>query len=199
MVLWELTVATAYFLGLKRTYRLALGVQRRLIGPDNPRIRLFLHRRTRAIFDVAVKVHQNIQQRDIEAGRNLGNWVLRWLDRIKPSAEIHPLSANKYSSSRYPVPQHMTSYIYPTASRKPFAKIADRVSKGRLLFARWNTMAKYSPTVAMLMMSPMRPLGMNSQLRWLYDHSPRLPVARNGLSRYGGVFRSDIALLMQGN
>ncbi|RRT47631.1 hypothetical protein B296_00035692 [Ensete ventricosum] len=44
MVLWEMTVITAYFLGLKRTYRLALRIQRRLVGPNHPRIRQFLYR-----------------------------------------------------------------------------------------------------------------------------------------------------------
>ncbi|XP_018473340.1 uncharacterized protein LOC108844533 [Raphanus sativus] len=88
MVLWEITLGTAYFLGLRRTYRLALKIQRRVVGPKHPKIRQFLHRRTRKIFDVAVSVHKNIQQRDIEVGRNLGNWILRWLDRIKPAAQI---------------------------------------------------------------------------------------------------------------
>ncbi|WVZ09536.1 hypothetical protein V8G54_014066 [Vigna mungo] len=45
-------------------------------------------RRTRGVFDVAIKVHRNIQYRDIEAGRNFGNFILRWLDRMKPSAQI---------------------------------------------------------------------------------------------------------------
>jgi hypothetical protein len=40
MVLWELTAITAYFLGLKRTYR----IQRRLIGPNHPRTRDFVYR-----------------------------------------------------------------------------------------------------------------------------------------------------------
>ena len=44
MVLWELTLATAYFLGLKRTYRLVLKIQRRLISPKYSKIRQFLHR-----------------------------------------------------------------------------------------------------------------------------------------------------------
>ncbi|KAL5200287.1 hypothetical protein ABZP36_021490 [Zizania latifolia] len=44
MVLWELTAITAYFLGLKRTYRLSLRLQRRLIGPNHPRIRHFVYR-----------------------------------------------------------------------------------------------------------------------------------------------------------
>ncbi|KAK8940784.1 hypothetical protein KSP39_PZI009901 [Platanthera zijinensis] len=88
MVLWEITAATAYFLGLKRTYRIALRLQRRIFGPRQNKIRQFLHRRMRGIFDVAVSVHKNIQHRDLEAGRNIGNRILRLLDRIKPSAKI---------------------------------------------------------------------------------------------------------------
>ncbi|KAG7955869.1 hypothetical protein I3843_11G096400 [Carya illinoinensis] len=81
-------VGYCVFLGLKRTYRLALKIQRKVISPKHPKIRQFLHRRTRAVFNVAVKVHHNIQERDIEVGRNVGNWILRWLDRMKPSAQI---------------------------------------------------------------------------------------------------------------
>ncbi|KAK9215021.1 hypothetical protein WN944_007024 [Citrus x changshan-huyou] len=44
MVLWEITLGTAYFLGLKRTYRLALRIQPRVISPKHPRIRQFVHR-----------------------------------------------------------------------------------------------------------------------------------------------------------
>ncbi|RVW74219.1 hypothetical protein CK203_055968 [Vitis vinifera] len=44
MVLWEITLGTAYFLGLKRTYKLILRIQRRLVGPNHPKIRHFLHR-----------------------------------------------------------------------------------------------------------------------------------------------------------
>ena len=44
MVLWEMTVITAYFLGLKRTYRIALRIHRRLVGPNHPKIRQFLSR-----------------------------------------------------------------------------------------------------------------------------------------------------------
>ena len=42
MVLWEVTLGTAYFLGLKRTYGLALKIQRRLISPKHPKIRQFV-------------------------------------------------------------------------------------------------------------------------------------------------------------
>ncbi|TKY58544.1 hypothetical protein E2542_SST15608 [Spatholobus suberectus] len=84
MVLWEITLATAYVLGLKRTYRRVLRTQRRVLAPNHSKIRQFLHRRTRAVFDVAVKVNQNIQERDITVGRNMGNSILRWLDKMKP-------------------------------------------------------------------------------------------------------------------
>lgn len=93
MVLWELTLVTAYVLGLKRTYKLALRLQRRLISPRHATLRQFVHRRTRNIFDIALSVHRNIQNRDIEMGRSIGNRILQWLDRIKPSANIRGASS----------------------------------------------------------------------------------------------------------
>ncbi|XP_068327906.1 uncharacterized protein [Pyrus communis] len=98
MVLWEITLATAYFLGLCCTYRHALKIQRRLIGPNHLKICEFAHR-TRAVFDVAVKVHKNIQERDIEVGRNLGNRILRWLNRMKPEVEDSGTSITKQVES----------------------------------------------------------------------------------------------------
>lgn len=153
-------------------------------------------RRTRTIFDVVIRVHQNIQHRDIEAGRNLGNWVLRCLDRLKPSAEIRPPSPGRHPSR--PLPDRASSYNgQPAAARqKPCGNLADKVSKGRLLFARWNSMAKSSsspPAVAVMMAHPAKSLGTNGQLRQLCGH------ASGHRPRYGGVFRSDIAFLMQRN
>ncbi|CAI7885184.1 unnamed protein product [Closterium sp. NIES-53] len=87
MVLWELTLATAYFLGLKRTYRLALKIQKRVLLA-RPGIRDFAKRRTRAVFRVALTAVETIQHRDIEIGRSVGNFLLRFLDRMKPSAHI---------------------------------------------------------------------------------------------------------------
>ncbi|XAR70659.1 hypothetical protein NMG60_11027580 [Bertholletia excelsa] len=88
MVLWEITLATAYVLGLKRTFKLALQIQRRLIGPRHPKLRRFVYGRTRAVFDVVLKVQRSIQERDTGVGWSLGNWILQSLDRIKPSAQI---------------------------------------------------------------------------------------------------------------
>eukprot|EP00850_Spirogloea_muscicola_P020912 SM000230S07348 [mRNA] locus=s230:145677:148290:+ [translate_table: standard] len=87
MVLWEITLTTAYFLGLRRTYHLVLKLQRRLLK-NSPTTRDFLRRRTRGVFQLALGAIKGIQERDISLGRNIGNRVLRFLDRLKPSAQI---------------------------------------------------------------------------------------------------------------
>lgn len=103
MVLWEITLATAYFLGLKRTYKLALKIQKKIISAKHPKIRQFVQRRTRNVFDVALKVHYKIQERDIEVGRNLGNWILRWLDKLKPDAQIRgPPISHTNADAKFP-------------------------------------------------------------------------------------------------
>jgi len=48
---------------------------------------LLLHRRTRAVFSVALKANQSIQERDITFGRNMGNYILQRLNRMKPMAQ----------------------------------------------------------------------------------------------------------------
>eukprot|EP00850_Spirogloea_muscicola_P003025 SM000012S25287 [mRNA] locus=s12:130476:131654:- [translate_table: standard] len=87
MVLWEITLTTAYFLGLRRTYHLVLKLQRRLLK-SSPTTRDFVRRRTRGVFQLALGAIKGIQERDISLGRNIGNRVLRFLDRLKPSAQI---------------------------------------------------------------------------------------------------------------
>ncbi|KAJ6836266.1 uncharacterized protein M6B38_327215 [Iris pallida] len=199
MVLWEITLATAYFLGLKRTYKLALRIQRRLIGPNHPRIRQFVYRRTRSIFDVAVSVHQKVQQRDLEVGRNLGNWILRWLDRMKPAAEIRP-HPDKSSSRINSVPKKTTSSHQQTRT-PPAAKLTERDSEGKLSFSALSRRPRSFPYVAM-MMRPMRPASMSGQYRHLSDYATSSPQALsyNRSSRSeGGVFRKDIALWMMHN
>lgn len=51
MVLWEITLATAYVLGLRRTYRLALRGQRRLLGTKYPKIREFTERSVPLLYE----------------------------------------------------------------------------------------------------------------------------------------------------
>ncbi|GMH28802.1 hypothetical protein Nepgr_030645 [Nepenthes gracilis] len=201
MVLWELTVATAYFLGLKRTYRLALKIQRRLISPKYLKSRQFLQRRTRAVFDVAINVVHNIQQRDIEAGRNLGNLILRWLDRMKPSANIHGISCEK------PTAPNSINLTKPTANRQPEtprslvrsnARSLAQGSDRNLFSTTTNTWPKSIPTIAMMLQSA-RPAGSTSQLRHLCINGAQ--VLRSSYGRpvgFDGVIRKDILEWMNG-
>ncbi|KAL9258809.1 hypothetical protein AKJ16_DCAP13559 [Drosera capensis] len=260
MVLWELTVATAYFLGLKRTFRLALKIQRRVISPRRPKIRQFLQSskssdlsrfkmnisdastlpasssvtwnetdcpihlfygvvdanamdiqlgfgaeyeskenpsewRTRAVFDVAAKVHQNIQQRDIEVGRNLGNWILRWLDRMKPSANIRGNISFERPSPRIHANSNMNKSTSDT-QRKTFHGTNDKsLDQGsdRLRFSTSTTIwpNRSFPTIAM-MLRRAKPVGAMSQFRQLQIGGPevvRPSYRRQGFDR---VIRKDI-------
>ncbi|CAL5024250.1 unnamed protein product [Urochloa decumbens] len=195
MVLWELTAITAYFLGLRRTYRLALRIQRRLIPPNHPRIRDFVHRRTRDVFNVAVSVHKNIQQRDIEVGRNLGNAILRWLDRMKPSAEIRP---------RLPPPpngcseqfKHLSSTSRSVGAQKTASKTSSpHDSSGKMLFSRLNIRPKSFPVLP-TMTQPNR-ISASSQCRRIsYSPFPSVTATTKRKGLMEGVFRKDIAQLM---
>ncbi|CAN6237001.1 unnamed protein product [Urochloa humidicola] len=193
MVLWELTAITAYFLGLRRTYRLALRIQRRLIPPNHPRIRDFVHRRTRDVFNVAVSVHKNIQQRDIEVGRNLGNAILRWLDRMKPSAEIRPRLPGPPNGSSEQF-KHLSSTSRSAAAQKTTSKTSSpQDSSGKMLFSRLNIRPKSFPVLPT--MTQPNKISASSQCRRIsYSPFPSVTAKRKGLME--GVFRKDIAQLM---
>lgn len=186
-------MATAYFLGLKRTYRLALKIQRRLISPKYPRIRQFAHRRTRAVFDVAIKVHRNIQQRDLEVGRNIGNRLLRWLDRMKPSAQIRPKPPQSANASTS-VKKHLTDSSHQSTLsnfQKNGARSGAPDSDRHLFTSSRNVWPKSFQTVAM-MMRRTKPAGANTQYRHLSIYGPQaLKVNYAGFGS-GGVVRSDI-------
>ncbi|KAF3334058.1 hypothetical protein FCM35_KLT01749 [Carex littledalei] len=194
MVLWEITAITAYFLGLKRTYRLALRIQRRLIGPNHPRIRDFVYRRTRDVFNVAVSVHKNIQERDLEAGRNLGSIILRWLDRMKPSAQIRP--HHELPPSSKPVSSHLKVQKPSTTSKAP----TDSSSNGKVLFAPLNIRSNFLSSVPIThIMRQGRLSGTNCNPFRHLSVSPHASVSRLGAERKGlieGVFRKDIAQWM---
>lgn len=202
MVLWEITLATAYFLGLKRTFRLAMKIQRRLISPQYPQIRQFAHGRTRAIFDMAVKVHRTIQERDLEAGRNLGNWILRWLDRMKPSANIRgapeqlPGPNNVYSNSTRPAANY---YLKRHGILQRFrTRKFEQGSSGRHLFSTAkirNAWRRSFPSIAM-MMRPPNPIGNTTQYRQLRFNQCEPPTQSYG-GAFGGGIRKDIVLWMQ--
>ncbi|KAA3469250.1 envelope glycoprotein [Gossypium australe] len=197
MVLWEITLGTAYFLGLKRTYRLALKIQRRIISPKRPRIRQFVHRRTRAVFDIALKVHQNIQQRDLEVGRNLGNWILRWLDKMKPSAQIRPPSHQKPHHGTGSANMNITKQVNnssktPRSLQTPRNGEADR----RLFSSSRYMLSKSLPTIAM-MIRPPKAAGNMTQYRHLSINGPH--TLQLNYTRGEGVIRKDIMQWMLHN
>lgn len=201
MVLWEITLGTAYFLGLKRTYKLALRIQRRLVTPKYPKIRQFLHRKTRSIFDAAIKVHREVQQRDIEVGRNLGNWILRWLDKMKPGAQIRP--GKPTQSNNNSAVKTTQKQLPDSSSQKPpqnygtsYTRNGDRESNRHLFTSTKSWHAAY-PTISM-MMKPAKPVGINTHYRRFISglDTFELRSTRFGLDR---VIRNDIYQWMMKN
>ncbi|KAL1192548.1 hypothetical protein V5N11_010707 [Cardamine amara subsp. amara] len=190
MVLWEITLGTAYFLGLRRTYRLALKIQRRIVSPNHPKIRQFLHRRTRKIFDVAITVHKNIQHRDIEVGRNLGNWILRWLDRMKPAAQIRtrlelPHSTNSNMDKAKRIAELSRSKSHTNTTQTPQNRESDR----HLFSSLKHFRHKPFPSVSM-MIQPPRPNGSTTQYRHYNGSLIQPSYVRGGV--FDGVIRKDI-------
>ncbi|XP_038974686.1 uncharacterized protein LOC103714579 [Phoenix dactylifera] len=197
MVLWEITLGTAYFLGLRRTYKLALRIQRRIVGPNHPKIRQFLHRRTRSVFDVAVRVHQSTQQRPIEVGRNFGNWILRWLDRVKSSAQIRAQPTRLLTCSNH-IPKNVASSGHAFRYQRPIFHSKYQERKVRSFFAPWNIHLRSFPTIAM-MMQPLRPAGMNGQYRHASHYMPSSSALDYRIDRVQSIFRKDIAQWMLRN
>lgn len=134
---------------------------------------LFFQRRTRAVFDVAIKVHQNIQERDLEAGRTLGSWILRWLDRMKPSAQIrgHPPSKTSGASSSVST-TNQSAYSSSQLKTPGNGHTSRNGESSRHLFtsptSRW---AKPFPTIAM-MMRPKPAAGTTTQYRHFCINGP---------------------------
>ncbi|XP_010505056.1 PREDICTED: uncharacterized protein LOC104781951 [Camelina sativa] len=187
MVLWELALGTAYFLGIRRTYRLALKTQRRIISPKHPRIRSFMHRRTHQIFDVALRVHKNIQQRDMEIGRNLGNWILRGLDRMKPSAQVILPKHKEPSIDKAKRVLDSTRLKPHVSTQTPQNREVDR----HLFMSLRNFRSKY-PIASMMMIKPPRTTGTTTQYRPYTAGASSMiqPIyARDG---FNGVIRKDI-------
>lgn len=143
-------------------------------------------RRTRAAFDVALKVHQNIQQRDLEVGRNLGNWILRWLDKMKPSAQIRVPTHHDAGNAKTNIPKqtNSSSLKTPRSIQTPRNGEADR----HLFISSTNTWSKSFPTIAM--MRPPRASGNMTQYRHLSINGS--DISRLNYARGEGVIRKDI-------
>lgn len=130
-------------------------------------------RRTRAVFDVAIKVHQNIQERDIEAGRNLGNWILRWLDRMKPSAHIrgHPPATSSGGSSSVNTTKQATNSSSQLKTPGNVHTSRDGESSRHLFTSSRSTWSKPFPSIAMIM-RPKPAAGTMTQYRHFCINGP---------------------------
>ncbi|CAL0314169.1 unnamed protein product [Lupinus luteus] len=194
MVLWEITLATAYFLGLKRTYRLAIKIQRKIVRPKYPKIRQFLHRRTRAIFDVAISVHRTIQERDIEVGRNMGNFILRWLDRVKPSAHIRgPPSGPPNGSSSEKITKSTTGTS--SSNKPPGYSGFFKKDSNKHLFTSWP---KPFPTISRMVRQP-NSAGTTIHGRRFSMYAPEAFRSNYRANWSEGVIRKDIMQFMLRN
>lgn len=156
-----------------------------------------LNRRIRAVFDVAIKVHKNIQQRDIEVGKNLGNWILRWLDRMKPSAQIRAPHAE--------MPPHgltqkmnIESQVARSSNQKPpLVQSRKNNESDRHHFTPFNnTWGRPFPTITMMMRQP-RPGGFLNQYRHLWISQPGTLRSNYQRERFDGVLRKDIMQWLQ--
>ena len=158
-------------------------------------------RRTRTVFDVALKVHRNIQERDIEVGRTLGNRILRRLDRMKPSAQIRgpvekPNVAGRTSSS-------MTKQVSNAQHQKTITPKSsfNQEEPNRHLFSSSSRFMWDKPFPAITMM--MRPptfAGRTTQYRQMsFLNSEWMMRSSFRMAGSEGVIRKDIMQWMLKN
>lgn len=155
-------------------------------------------RKTRSIFDVAIKVHREVQQRDIEVGRNLGNWILRWLDKMKPGAQIRPGKPTKSNNNNSAIKTTKKQLPDPPSYQKPpqsyggtsYKRNGDRESNNKRLFTSTRSWHASYPTISM-MMKPAEPIGTNTHYR---RYISGLDTFELKSTRFGfnGVIRNDI-------
>lgn len=152
------------------------------------------------MFNVALKVYRNIQDRDIEVGRNLGNRILRFLDRMKPSAEIRakPSQVDTVKTNAGKQLSGSSHMKTPTNVQKNGARTGDRESDKHFFTSTRNLWRKPFPTIA-TMMQPSKNAGANSQYRHLSFYGARALKVNYGGSGYGGVIRQDIMQWMLQN
>lgn len=147
------------------------------------------------MFDVAVKVHKNIQKQDLAAGKSLGNWILRYLDKAKPSSQI-VACVEKPQITSPPIPRRAIIPTYRLRTQRSITRITDRVRRGRLFFTPRGFQMRAFPTIAM-MMHPMNPVGWHGQYRHVSSMPSNLGTFEyGGIRRFEGVFRKDIAQWM---
>ncbi|MCO5552044.1 hypothetical protein L7F22_005554 [Adiantum nelumboides] len=199
MVLWEITLATAYWLGIRKTYKLALKLQRRFVGRKHLRIRDFMQRHTRNVFDVALRVHKEIQSRDLSAGRSVGNFILRFLDRARPSAKIRDAGQKKISAGSGSSDQGSTSKSIKSNTGPDKVLFSQYVNKSPLVQTTSNRVSVgigrrclgFQDTKSVAGDRPYTTAGLA-----LEKSGASIPIGWRGSPFEKGVFRSDIAQWM---
>nr|GEY50720.1 hypothetical protein [Tanacetum cinerariifolium] len=142
--------------------------------------------RTRTVFDATLKIHSEIQKRDLEVGRNLGNWILRWLDKMKPAAQIQAVGSTPLqyvsTTTRMPTRQLLEAY-----RQKTLGGFRYRETGRRLVTSSRNLWHTTYPTVAKLLRRR-NPLASNIQYRQLVSNAESYKFG------YGinGVIHDDI-------
>lgn len=160
------------------------------------------NRRVRGVFDVAVNVHKTVQQRDIEVGRNLGNWILRHLDRMKPTAEIRSSTCRIPTTTATTTTNNNKSSIlkrvtsFPLRYQKPIFKTTETETKSRLLFTPLSIRPKSFPYLTSVMQQMRTPATNTQQFRLVSSQSTSVPISNTRMSRFGCVFRPDISQWM---
>lgn len=152
------------------------------------------------MFDIALSVHEKIQTRDLEVRRSFGNWILRWLDKAKPSAQI------RTSSPAIPPRSTTTKHNIINSTRVPQSHIQNMKTKtktkisdsGRRLFSTpWSIRPKGFPNIAM-MMQPPKSITAGNQYRQQYNYNS-ITLSTENMCRIRAsqnVFRRDIAMLI---
>jgi len=178
-------------------------------------------RRTRAVFSVALNVHKEVQRRDISVGRNIGNRILRFLDRLRPQANIRGAEPPKIGASKKSVrtnktksdakqanPHNKSDHQNPPYTAYLGGQFGSSLrSRFGNRFGRLTpkTRAPSIPVIAMgLWWQPTRmnttvTLSREASLAqfWRSDFArlPRTPPTQSGFGR--GLMREDIAALIR--
>ncbi|KAA8522014.1 hypothetical protein F0562_012672 [Nyssa sinensis] len=126
--------------------------------------------RARVVFDAAIKIHRNIQERNIEVGRNFGNWIFRWLERMKPSAQISvsppakPRFGDNANGNMTKQFTNISNQKTPGCFQRFGARSGDRDSDRHLFTSSTSVWPRACPGNAMLM-QPAKPAGTSMQKR----------------------------------
>ncbi|CAK9275473.1 unnamed protein product [Sphagnum jensenii] len=184
MVLWELTLATAYVSGLQRTYRLVLRLQRRLIGPNHPKICDFAYRRMKDVFTMALNVQEGSKSGGGECSKDPTKTSLNASTSTAKSKPVNALYRAGLGG------QH--GHSIGSGLSSGLSRLAPQTSRQSLPLVMglwWQPVRKNMEFLGERVSSP--------QLRLLELGSKGSIASSHGLELGRGVFWADIATWMQ--